>query len=153
MERAYTRSEEAYRALTHLTRVPGGQLDPDKMWKGNNRNEYNDDNFGINCLIQMNRVELGPDITYPVIKDPKAKSKITKSVSRSNNDICDTQDGSAFWNSKTSIFNDEQSTSGYDDLDTTHLIYDIEQNYRHLLTHRYEYNDFSKTNTYQELYK
>ena len=150
-KRAYTRSDddEAYRALTH---APGGELDTDKMWKGNNRNEYNDDNFGINCLIQMNQVELGPDITYPVIKDPKAKSKITKSVSRSNNDICDTQDGSAFWNSKTSIFNDEQSTSGYDDLDTTHLIYDIEQNYRHLLTHRYEYNDFSKTNQFEDYF-
>ncbi len=140
-KRAYTRGDTEFEVLSHKN--DSEEVDKEKKWLGNQNNEYNDDNFGVNCLIQLNKVELGPDITYPVIKDPNAKSKITKSVSRSNNDVCDTQDGSAFWDSKTLIFNDDQSTSGYDDLDTTHFIYDIEQNYRHLLRHRYNYNDFS----------
>ena len=145
-KRAYTRDDATFNLLSHKDGSGPNEVSKQKMWMGNQNNEYNDDNFGMNCLVQLNKVELGPDITYPVINDPNAKSKITRSVSRSNNDICDTQDGSAFWDSKTLIFNNEQSTSGYDDLDTTHFIYDIEQNYRHLLRHRYNYNDFSKYN-------
>ena len=140
--RAYLRSSDSEKQLTHID--SDGNIDYTKLIKGNQNNEYNSDNFGVNCLIQKNEVELGPDIIHPIIKDPSAKSKIIKSVSRSNNDICDTQDGSAFWDARTLIFNNDQSTSGYDNLDTTHLIYDIVPNYRHLVQHRYNYNDYSK---------
>lgn len=113
----------------------------DAAYDGNLDNEYNSDNFGLNCLNQLNLVEVGPDIIHPKILKPTAKTKITKAFSTSHDDKCDTFDSSAFWDSKTSIFNGAQTASGYDDLDTTHYIYDIETNYRHLIYHRYEYHD------------
>lgn len=108
---------------------------------GNLDNEFNSDNFGLNCLNQLNRVEIGPDIIHPKILKPAAKTKIIKAFSTSHTDLCDTFDSSGFWDEHTSIFNDAQTASGYDDLDTTHYIYDIETNYRNLIYHRYEYHD------------
>lgn len=113
----------------------------DQKLGGNLNNEFNSDNFGVNSLMQMNRVEVGPDIIHPRPLRPTADTRISRSVSTSHNDRCDTFDDQSFWDKRTLIFDNEQSTSGYDDLDTTHQIYNITTNGRHLIWHRYEYND------------
>ena len=113
----------------------------DQKRYGNLNNEFNSDNFGLSCLFQRNEVELGPDIIHPVPLLPTAKSKILEAYSMSNAVICDTNDGSGFWDAKTTIFDYDQQASGYDDLSTKHYIYDIENHYRTLLFHRYVYHD------------
>lgn len=120
---------------TRDTQLAGGGVD------GNLDNEFNSDNFGLNCLIQLNQVELGPDIIHPVPLLPEAKAKIIEAYSKSNNLLCDELDGAAFWDKYTQIFDYDQQASGYDDLSTTHYIYDIINNYRTLVQHRYEYTD------------
>lgn len=116
-------------------------------------NEFNSDNFGLNCLMQMNKVEVGPDMIHPTPGKPTAKSRITRSVSTSHNDRCDSMDDRTFWNKRTKIFNREQATSGYDDLDTTHQIYDIVTNGRKLINHRYEYHDSNIVGPSQKIKK
>lgn len=108
-------------------------------WAGNFENEFNSDNFGLNCLMQMNLVELGPDITHPVIDPPEARTKISKVSQSAHSASCDEEN--EFWGEHCAIYDDDQSASGYDDLSTTHMIYDIVTHGNVLVNHRYEYHD------------
>lgn len=134
----YTDSRSGWNAMRH---DPKGTVNTNYVVNGNMANEFNSDNFGMSCLLQKNEVEMGPDIIHPVPMTPTAKSRISEAYSMSNDLVCDVNDGSGYWDAHTSIFNDDWSASGYDDLSTTHYIYDIERNYRRLIFHRYEYND------------
>lgn len=123
----------------HDDPTPNSDPSKNRRWAGNFDNEFNSDNFGINCLIQMNRVELGPDITHPVIDPPDAKIKISEVSQSANSVSCDEEND--FWSRHCAIYDGGQSASGYDDLNTTHMIYDIVTHGNILVDHRYEYHD------------
>ena len=89
--------------------------------------------------MQMNRVELGPDITHPVIDPPEARIKISEVSQAAHSVSCDEEN--EFWNKYCAIYNGGQAASGYDDLSTTHMIYDIITHGNILADHRYEYHD------------
>ena len=69
---------DSFNAAYRKDGVAGAHNSDAVRWEGNLDNEFNSDNFGLNCLMQMNRVELGPDITHPAIDPPEARIKISE---------------------------------------------------------------------------